>query len=140
MTRMTSIFDAVVKMVADLNLYASPIVGAMPADNGIAMQISTGANDTTFLEKDIVVGFSVVLNGKHSSQKTVLDDLNKAHEALTMTKEYPTDDDWQICDIRSDSLPNYIGREDNQYLYGSALRVRAYITKGQITNGTSGSV
>lgn len=140
MTSMTSVFDAVVKMVADLKLYASPIVGAMPADNGIAMQISTGANDTTFLEKDIVVGFSVVLNGKHSSQQTVLDDLNKAHEALTMTKDYPSDTDWQICDIRSDSLPNYIGREDNQYLYGSALRVRAYIMKGQTTNGTSDSV
>lgn len=130
MTSMTSVFDAVVKMVADLNLYASPIVGAMPTENGIAMQISTGANDTTFLEKDIVVGFSVVLNGKHSSQQKVLDDLNKAHEALTMTKDYPSGDHWQVCDIRSDSLPNYIGREDNQYLYGSALRVRAYLRKG----------
>ena len=125
MNQLTAIFEAVVDKVISLGYNA--IVGALPPHNGVAMQISTGATDTTFLNKTLVVGLSIIINAKNESQQTALDELNAIHTALTMTKEYPSGTDWQIGDIRTDSFPNYIGREDSQYLYGSAIRVRAHV-------------
>lgn len=125
MTQLTEIFESVVDWVNSLGHAA--VVGAMPPHNGIAMQISTGATDTTFLDKTLVVGLSIIINGKNESQSTALDELNEIHQSLVMTKDYPSGDGWQIVDIRTDSFPNYIGREDSQFLYGSAIRVRAHV-------------
>lgn len=133
MNAITQVFDAFMDMLSALNLYAPPIIGAMPPHNGIAAQITTGATDTTYLDKGIEIGLSIVLNGKHESQQTVCDTLNLIHQSLTQTKQYPKNNDFQIVDIRTDSFPNYIGREDNQYLYGSAFRVRAFIKQKGIT-------
>ena len=127
MNAITQVFDAFMDMLSALDIYATPIIGAMPPHNGIAAQITTGATDTTYLDKGIEIGLSIVLNGKHESQQTVCDTLNFIHQSLTQTKQYPKNDDFQIVDIRTDSFPNYIGREDNEYLYGSAFRVRAFI-------------
>ena len=125
MTQLTNVFEAVVDWV--INLGYSAVIGAMPPHNGIALQISTGATDTTFLDKTLVVGLSIVINAKNESQQTALDELNDIHQTLVMAKEYPNGSGWAIQDIRTDSFPNYIGREDSQYLYGSAIRVRAHI-------------
>ena len=133
MNAITEVFDAFMDMLSALNLYATPIIGAMPPHNGIATQITTGATDTTYLDKGIEIGLSIVLNGKHESQQTVCDTLNLIHQSLTQTKQYPKNNDFQIVDIRTDSFPNYIGREDNEYLYGSAFRVRAFIKQKGIT-------
>lgn len=127
MNAITKVFDAVMDLITALDLYAIPVIGAMPPENGIAAQISTGATDTTFLNKGVEIGLSIVLNAKHASQQTALDTLNLIHQSLIMRKNYPNTDEYQIVDIRTDSFPNYIGREDKQYLYGSALRVRAFI-------------
>lgn len=140
MNAITQVFDAFMDMVdAVLNPptatkgadpeppHAPCVVGAMPPHNGYAAQISTGATDTTYLNKGIEIGLSIVLNGKNESQSVVCDTLNEIHKSLTMTKDYPNTGDYQIVDIRTDSYPNYIGREDNEYLYGSAFRVRAFI-------------
>ena len=149
MTAVTQVFEAVLDMITHFSVrdasevgsaevgvaivgkdpivYSNVIVGAMPPHNGVAAQVSTGATDTTFLNKGLEIGLSIVLNGKHENQQTVYDTLNFIHESLVMTKDYPNTDDFQIVDIRTDSLPNYIGREDNEYLYGSALRVRGFI-------------
>ena len=133
MNAITQVFDAFMDMLSALNLYAMPIIGAMPPHNGIAAQITTGATDTTYLDKGIEIGLSIVLNGKHESQQTVCDTLNLIHQSLTQTKQYPKNNDFQIVDIRTDSFPNYIGREDNEYLYGSAFRIRAFIKQKGIT-------
>ena len=130
MTQLTEIFESVVDWVNELGYTA--VVGAMPPHDGIAMQISTGATDTTFFNKTLVVGLSIVINGKNESQEYALEALNYIHRELTMTKEYPSGNGWAIQDIRTDSFPNYIGREDAQFLYGSAIRVRAYVFEQQI--------
>lgn len=146
MNAITQVFDAFMDMLSAVSVNAivnhaktdkakvgntilipSVVVGAMPPHNSLAAQVTTGATDTTYLNKGIEIGLSIVLNGKHESQQTVLDTLNILHQSLTMTKDYPSTDDYQIVDIRTDSFPNYIGREDNEYLYGSAFRVRAFI-------------
>ena len=125
MNAITEVFDAFMDMVDSVHSPSVCVIGAMPPHNGYAAQITTGATDTTYLDKGIEIGLSIVLNGK-----------NEIHQSLTMTKDYPSTGDYQIVDIRTDSFPNYIGREDNEYLYGSAFRVRAFIKqKGITTNG-----
>lgn len=136
MNAITQVFDAFMDMVDSVLSPSVCVIGAMPPHNGYAAQITTGATDTTYLDKGIEIGLSIVLNGKHESQQTVCDTLNLIHQSLTQTKQYPKNNDFQIVDIRTDSFPNYIGREDNEYLYGSAFRVRAFIKqKGITTNG-----
>ena len=136
MNAITEVFDDFMDMVDSVLSPSVCVIGAMPPHNGYAAQISTGATDTTYLDKGIEIGLSIVLNGKNESQSVVCDTLNEIHKSLTMTKDYPSTDDYQIVDIRTDSFPNYIGREDNEYLYGSAFRVRAFIKqKGITTNG-----
>lgn len=136
MNAITEVFDAFMDMVDSVLSPSVCVIGAMPPHNGYAAQITTGATDTTYLDKGIEIGLSIVLNGKNESQSAVCDTLNEIHQSLTMTKDYPSTGDYQIVDIRTDSFPNYIGREDNEYLYGSAFRVRAFIKqKGITTNG-----
>ena len=136
MNAITQVFDAFMDMVDSVLSPSVCVIGAMPPHNGYAAQITTGATDTTYLDKGIEIGLSIVLNGKHESQQTGCDTLNLIHQSLTQTNQYPKNNDFQIVDIRTDSFPNYIGREDNEYLYGSAFRVRAFIKqKGITTNG-----
>ena len=134
MNAITEVFDDFMDMVDSVLSPSVCVIGAMPPHNGYTAQISTGATDTTYLDKGIEIGLSIVLNGKNESQSVVCDTLNEIHKSLTMTKDYPSTDDYQIVDIRTDSFPNYIGREDNEYLYGSAFRVRAFIKQERITN------
>lgn len=123
------IFEAVIAL-AETASGKTIRVGALPANNGYAMQIASGAPATTFMTKGLCMEFSIVLNGKHTSQKTVSDTLNKIHLALTQAKTYPNDTTYQITDIETTSTPSYLDREeDKQYLYGSSLRVKAFIFK-----------
>ena len=122
------IIDAVMDLADATNPYATLVRGPLPPNNGIAIYMATGNPDTTFLNKRIVYDFSLTLNGKNASQQAVAAALNKIHTALTTTKNYPVTDNWEICDIETIALPSYLNREENkQYLYGSSLRVRAYI-------------
>lgn len=123
-----SIIDAVIDMAEATNPYASIVRGPLPPDNGISVYMASGGPDTTFLHKRIVYNFTLTLNGKHASQQTVSAALNAIHTALTTATAYPHTDAWEICDIETVALPSYLDREENkQYLYGSSLRVRAYI-------------
>ena len=127
------IIDAVMDLAEETNPYASLVRGPLPPDNGIAIYMATSGPDTTFMQKRIVYDFNLTLNGKHSSQQAVSAALNAIHTALTTAKNYPATTDWQIANIETVSLPSYLDREENnQYLYGSSLRVRAYIF-GQLT-------
>ena len=72
-----SIINDVLTAVMDLidAVYASKtppfppvVIGAMPADNSLACQISSGTDETTFADKAMAYQFSMVLNGKHSNQ------------------------------------------------------------------------
>lgn len=128
MSVINDILSAVIDMAEATNPYATIIVGSLPPDNGLSMTFGAGGVNTTTLEKTICYDFSVVLNGKHSSQKTVSDALCNIHAALTQTKTYPATSAYQIADISTIATPSYLDREDSgQWLYGSSLRVRAYV-------------
>lgn len=109
----------------------SIVVGSLPPLDGISMAVSTGATNDTMLDKGLTQQISVVINSKSSDQQNALEWLALIHEALTMTESYPSGTNWQITNIESSELPTYIDREqNNQYLYGSAVRVYYYIKKG----------
>lgn len=107
------------------------VIGSLPPLDGISMAISTGVTNDTMLDKGMTQQISVVINSKSSNQQNALEWLALIHEALTMTETYPSGTNWQITNIESSELPTYIDREqNNQYLYGSAVRVFYYIKKG----------
>lgn len=107
------------------------VVGALPPLDGISMAISTGSTGTTFFDKGLNQIISIVINAKSSDQQNALEWLANIHEALTLTETYPSGTGWQITNIESSELPMYMDREqNNQYLYGSAVRVYYYIKKG----------
>nr|DAY06401.1 MAG TPA: Minor capsid protein from bacteriophage [Caudoviricetes sp.] len=99
----------------------------MPPENGISMAYSSGSLET-YLNKKAAVTMSVVLNGKHDNQQTVLDTLGKIHTYLNMRNTYPQANNFQIVNILTTSPPSYLGREENrQWLYGSSLAIRFYL-------------
>ena len=93
------------------------------------MTFSTGNADTTFMDKGIKYNLSMVCNAKNEDAKAASDALFNIHRALTQTKTYPQTQTYQITDISTQSMPNYIETEPStrQTLYGSAIRVSVYI-------------
>lgn len=117
----------------------SIVIGPLPPLDGISMALTSGSTDTTSLDKGQRQTVSIVINAKSSNQQNALEWLALIHEALTLTESYPSGTNWQITNIESSELPSYIDREQNdQYLYGSAVRVYYYIKKGT-QNGSSES-
>lgn len=130
MSEYQTIFTNVVTL-AQAAVTTSIVVGALPPLDGISMALSTGATNETMLDKGQLQQVSIVINAKSSDQQNALEWLALIHEALTLTESYPSGTNWQIINIESSELPTYIDREqNNQYLYGSAVRVYYYIKKG----------
>lgn len=105
-------------------------VGPMPANNSIAIAPASGAPQATALDKGQAMVLNVVLNGKGRDQAQLVQTLSEIHVNLTQATEYPDNGAFQITDIRTLSLPHYLGREpDNQWLYGSGLAIYYYARK-----------
>lgn len=116
-------------MVGEINLYAPVLVGPLPEDNGIAMAVSAGGPDRTFLRKSGgLYSLSVVINAKHADQVEASDALGRIHQHLTSPLRYPQGIDYQITDIQTVGCPSYAGREQNgQWLYVSSVRVNFFV-------------
>ena len=110
-----------------------PFNGTMPPTEGYALMIDMGTVDTTFLSTGISYEMGLLLNGKGKDQVEVYNKLCSAHRALTQRKTWEQGDDWQITNVRTDQLPNLLGREDNiNWEYGSGLTVRFVLFKKEI--------
>ncbi len=129
MSVIKAVFDAVKALADARNPYAAIAVGPLPADNGISMAIATGGSDVRFLGRDAIYSMDIVLNGKHSSQETVLDALSDIHQALTQRDAFPDTGEAQITAIETTNIPSYLDRTNNQWLYGSSLRVSFYFRR-----------
>lgn len=110
-------------------LLPTPItIGSMPPNNSASMYIGSGAPDSIHMDKGSLSQLSLVVNAKNSNQLTCLRNLSAIHEALTLRKDYPSSDKFEITNISTSTVPNYLGQENNsQHLYGSILRVDFYI-------------
>lgn len=125
-------YDEVLQAVIDMAEAAAGVpvfLGSMPPDNGIAM---TGQASTTATMLDIGADWrmNVLCNAKNGDQKTVIQQLDAIHAALTRRKRFPHGDGWQIYAIETVASPRLLGREENpqaQWLYGSSLLVKINI-------------
>lgn len=133
---MNSIFNsvllAVISLAEESSPYASILIGSLPADNGISIYIAAGS-PVYDMSKGTCYEMILTLNGKHAEQETVADALGIIHDSLSTRKQYPTTaDGCQITNIETVSPPAYLDREaNNQWLYGSSLKVKFYKPKGE---------
>jgi hypothetical protein len=132
---MTSIIKQVVEAVIVLMNATQPFSavtrGALPTGNGIVCEVGPSTPSQVHLDKNTVTPLDVTLNGKHTSLKTLSDAMNKIHSVLTRATSYPAGEGWQIVDITNATLPQRIGREENNmWLMASSLSV-TYYQKGE---------
>lgn len=132
---MTSIINQVVEAVIGLMNATQPFSavtrGALPTGNGIVCEVGPSTPSQVHLDKNTVTPLDVTLNGKHTNLKTLSDAMNKIHSVLTRATSYPSGEGWQIVDITNATLPQRIGREENNmWLMASSLSV-TYYQKGE---------
>ena len=121
------VLEAVVGLMNATQPFASVTRGALPTANGLCCEIGPSTVSNMHMDKNTVIPLDVTLNGKHHNLMTLSDAMNKIHSALTRAKEYPSGVSWQIVDISNLTLPQRIGREENNdWLMASALSVKFY--------------
>lgn len=123
----SDVLEAVINMAEQMKPYSKIVIGPLPPDDGLS--ISWGATGyTPFFNKRAAAEMTAVLNGKNKNMKTVAETLGAIHTYLSMSKDYPSANNFQITDISTVSAPQYLGREENnQWLYGSSLRVKFFL-------------
>lgn len=123
------VLDNIIEAAERTDPYAKIVYGSDPPENGICMIPSGGMPKDIHLDRGMIMTMPIVLNGKHSDQRILIDDLTAIHEVLTKRKNYSelSNEAVQITNIVSMSLPAIIGREqNNQWVCGSTLEVTFY--------------
>ena len=102
----------------------SPTIGYLPTSGGVACYINSGYVDHVSLQKETrVEAFTVLFNIKLKTQNEALSVAETMHEALVGQLSYQQTADYTIMDIESSALPNYVGREEEYFLYAFAVQV-----------------
>lgn len=130
----TSIINQAVEKVMDLidslNLYALITRGALGTGNGLVCEVAPSSPSEVYLDKNQYITVDLTINGKHSDLELLSDSMNLIHESLTMLKEYPYSENWQIVDIVTLTEPQVIGREENNdWIMASSLGVKVLTMK-----------
>lgn len=124
------VMEAVIALMNATTPFATVTRGALTTGNSLTAEVAPSSYNTVFLDKNAYIDLDVTMNGKHSSLKTLSEAMNKIHSTLTRAKSYTADttsNRWQIVDITNRTLPQIIGREDNQdWLMASSLSVKFY--------------
>lgn len=129
---MTSdVINDVVLAVIDLMNGTAPFAtvtrGALPTGPGLTCEVGPSTPDMVFLDKNASIPLDITLNGKHADLEVVTKAMNTIHSALTRAKTYPSGEGWEIYDITNATLPQKIGREDNEgWIVASSLTVKFY--------------
>jgi hypothetical protein len=101
--------------------------GALPTGKGLVCEPDPAIVQDLFFDKNTFVPLNVTINGKHPNLKTLSDVMNNIHSRLTRRRVYPSGEGWQISDIKNETLPRIIGREDNNdWIMASGLTVEFY--------------
>ena len=121
------VVEAVIGLMNATEPFATVTRGALPTGPGLTCEVGPSNTGTIYMDKNTVIPLQIVLNGKHHDEQVLNDAMNAIHSTLTRAKTYPSAGSWQIIDIENYSLPNKIGREDNNdWLMASALSVKFY--------------
>lgn len=125
----SAIMDKIADAADALGLYATIVYGSDPPENGICMIQAAGAPTEKHFDTGMLYRLSVLLNGKHSDQQTLLDALTQIHTALTKRNDFNdfSTTDAQVISIMTTASPQIIGREqNNQWIAGSSFEVSFY--------------
>lgn len=130
------ILDAIVKMVKANTVYPV-VIGSNPTKESIAITGFATPNAIN-LDRDSLQTYDITINGKSGDQCVLLDELSRLHRALTLRKDFPHANNWQIFSIDTTASPRLIGVEEaerTRYIYGSSVVVKFYALgmKGDIT-------
>ena len=103
----------------------------MPARDGIAMFIGSGAPQSFFKDKSTHDAILVSVNAKHKDQQKAAKALDNIHGYITRLKSYPSGTaergKWQITDVSTAAAANYIGKEEGgQHLFGSIIQIKIF--------------
>lgn len=121
------VMEAVIGLMNATTPFSTVTRGALPTGNGLTCEIGPTTPSIMHMDKNTVVPLDVTLNGKHGNLMTLGDAMNKIHSSLTRATSYPSAESWQIVDITNQTLPQIIGREqNNEWLMASALSVKFY--------------
>ena len=121
------VLEAVIAMANETRPFARITRGALPTGQGLTFEIGPSAPEATHMDKNSVIPLDITLNGKHPNLMTLSDAMNKIHSALTRSKEYPSAAAWEIVDITNLTLPQIIGREqNNDWLMASSISAKFY--------------
>lgn len=121
------VLEAVIALMNATQPFSTVTRGALPTGQSLTCEIGPSTPQAMHMDKNTVVPLDVTLNGKHPNLMTLSDAMNKIHSALTRATEYPSATAWEIVDITNLTLPQRIGREqNNDWLMASALSVKFY--------------
>lgn len=127
MSVINEVMGAVIGLMNATAPFANVTRGALPTGVGLVCEVGPSSPEAVFLDKNSYTPLDVTLNGKHGNLQTLSDAMNAIHSALTRATSYPSGDGWEIVDITNYTLPEIIGREDNnEWLMASALSVKFY--------------
>lgn len=122
--------EKVMDLIDELNLFATISRGALGTGFGLVCEIAPSSPTEVYLDKNKYIPVDLTINGKHSDLQLLSDSMNLIHESLTMLREYPYSETWQIVDISTLTEPQVIAREDNnEWLMASSLSVNVYTMK-----------
>ena len=125
MTIINAAVEAVMDLIDGLGLFALITRGALGTGEGLVCEVGPSGPDEVYMDKNQYIILDFTINGKHANLQTLSDDMNRIHQDITMLREYPSGDDWNIVDITTMTEPQIIGREDNNmWLMASALNVK----------------
>lgn len=121
------VVEAVIGLMNAVNPFATVTRGALPTGVGLTCEVGPSTPLEVYLDKYSYIPLDVTMNGKHGNLKTLSDAMNDIHAALTRAVSYPSGDSWEIVDIVNYTLPQVIGRENNnEWLMASSLSVKFY--------------
>lgn len=127
MSVINEVVEAVIGLMNATEPFATVTRGALPTGVGLVCEVGPSTPMEVYLDKNSYIPLDVTLNGKHPNLKTLGDAMNTIHSALTRAMSYPEGTGWKIVDITNYTLPQIIGREDNnEWLMASALSVKFY--------------
>ena len=107
--------------------FASITRGALPTGEGIVCEVGPTMPPDVYLDKNAYFPLDITFNAKHPNLQTLNDTLCNIHSYLTRLKVYPDSDGWQIVDITNETMPQIIGREENnEWLMSSSVIVKFY--------------
>lgn len=120
----------VMDLIDALSLYSTISRGALGTGNSLVCEVAPSSPSEVYLDKNQYITVDLTINGKHSDLEVLSDSMNLIHESLTMLKEYPYSENWQIVDIVTLTEPQIIGREENNdWIMASSLGVKVLTMK-----------